>query len=242
MLNLILFLGSCGLIAAFAWYFCYLGQSALTAWIAMLSLLANLFVLKQIELVGLNATASDIFSIGNLLALNLLQEKYGREATQRAIWTSFSCLLFFVVMSQIHLRYIPSTYDNAQSIYSFLLAPGPRILIASLSTFFIVQQFDSRLYRFLRTKIPSIPMLWISGMTMCISQFLDTVLFTLLGLYGMVSALMQIIFVSYAIKLIAIANTVPLSILVKKLANKKLFGKLRPPDDVNSDEYLIKSK
>src|SRR5262245_1548495 len=128
MLNMLLFLASCALIAGFAWYFSRMGQGALTAWIAILSLLANLFVLKQINLVGLNATASDIFAIGNLLALNLLQEKYGRQATQHAIWASFSCLLFFVIMSQIHVRYVPSGEDYSQNAYALILAASPRMM------------------------------------------------------------------------------------------------------------------
>src|SRR5438105_2686546 len=103
MLNLWLFLGSCGLIAAFSWVFKSLGQSALTTWIAILSLIANLFVLKQISLFGFNATACDVFAIGGLLGLNLLQEKFGRQATQQAIYISFSALVFFAVMSYIHL-------------------------------------------------------------------------------------------------------------------------------------------
>ncbi|MGE3320074.1 MAG: queuosine precursor transporter [Candidatus Berkiella sp.] len=217
MTNLLLFLGSCALVSGFAWYFWRLGQSALTAWIALLSLLANLFVLKQIELFGFNATASDIFAIGNLLALNLLQEKYGRQATQHAIWGSFSCLLFFVVMSQIHLHYEPSIYDHSQTAYDFLLTSSPRTMAASLITFLLVDQFDSRVYRFFRTRFANIPMLWVSGVTMCLSQFLDTVLFSLLGLYGIVSALLEIIAVSYVIKLVAIANTIPWSFVSQRV-------------------------
>ncbi len=220
MLNVLLFLGSCALVAGFAWYFWYLGQSALTAWIALLSLLANLFVLKQIGLVGLNATASDVFAIGSLLGLNLLQEKYGRKAAQQAIWTSFSCLVFFAVMSQIHLQYEPSIHDQAQEAYSFLLTPAPRIFFASLITFLIVDQFDSRLYGVLREKLPQFSMILTSGATMCISQLLDTVLMSMLGLYGLVEAITEIIIVSYGIKLVAIANTLPWSFVTRRLFSR----------------------
>lgn len=225
VLNLALFLGSCGLIAAFAWYFCCWGQNALIAWIAILSLLANLFVLKQIELFHLNATASDIFSVGILLALNLLQEKFGRKATQQAIWISFSCLLFFILMSQIHLSYIPSVFDQTQTFYAALLTPAPRIMLASLTTFLIMQQLDSGLYHFLRQKLPQFSLFWISGITMSISQFADTWLFSYLGLYGMVSALGQIILVSYSIKLIAIANMVSWSFVTNAILNLKWLQK-----------------
>ncbi|HRE30895.1 MAG TPA: queuosine precursor transporter, partial [Candidatus Berkiella sp.] len=167
MKNLLLFLGSCAVVSGFAWYFWRLGQSALTAWIALLSLLANLFVIKQIELFGFHATASDIFTVGNLLALNLLQEKFGRKATQHAIWASLSCLLFFVIISQIHLLYEPSIHDHSQSSYEFILSASPRTMLASLVTFLIVDQFDSRVYGTFRQRLPKIPMLWVSSITMC---------------------------------------------------------------------------
>ncbi|MBS0289934.1 MAG: queuosine precursor transporter [Proteobacteria bacterium] len=209
MLNILLFLGSCLFVTGFSLYFCRLGQNALTAWIATLSLLANSFVLKQIELFNLNATAADIFVVGSLLGLNLLQEKYGRLAAQQAMWSSFGCLLFFALASQIHLIYQPSIYDQTQSAYHLLLNSAVRIIIASLITFLIVDQLDIRLYAFLRKNFPAVSITLISALTICLSQLVDTLLFGFLGLYGIVQALGEIIIISYIIKLLAIANTVP---------------------------------
>lgn len=217
MVNILLFLGSCALIAGFTGWLYYLGQTALTAWIAILSLLANLFVLKQIDIFGLNATASDIFAIGSLLSLNLLQEKFGKAAAQRAIWSSFACLLFFVLISQIHLSYVPSQYDTSQQAYEFILVASPRLLIASLTTFLIVDQFDTRLYATLRQRWPQVSILLVSAITMSISQMLDTMLFSLLGLYGMISAIIEVMLVSYCIKLIAIVNTIPWSFITQRI-------------------------
>jgi len=220
MVNLLLFMASSGIVAGFSWYFLRLGQSALTAWIAILSLLANLFVLKQIDFLGLNATASDVFAVGSLLSLNLLQEKFGAKATQQAIWTSFSALLFFAVISQLHLLYEPSIYDQSQSAYELLLNPAPRILFASLASFLIVDQCDRVLYQWFRQKLPHLSMIWVSALTLCLSQSLDTVLFSLLGLYGVVEAILEIMLISFGIKLLVIANTVPWS-----LATQRLFSK-----------------
>lgn len=217
MLNILLFLSSCAIIASFAWWFNRLGQGALTAWMAMLSLIANLFVLKQIDIFGLNATASDVFAIGGLLSLNLLREHYGKKAASNAIWTSFACLLFFVLMSQLHLLYIPSHYDTTQFAYEKLLSASPRLLIASLVTFLIVDQFNSHLYGTLRKQYPAISIWFISGITLTISQLIDTVLFSFIGLYGLVQALWDIILVSYGIKLLAIVNTLPWSYLSQKI-------------------------
>jgi len=123
-------------------------------------------------------------------------------------------------MSQIHLAYRPSTYDETQPLYAALLGSSPRILLASLTTFLIIDQFDSRLYRLLRQTYPNLPTLLASGCTMCISQFFDNVMFSLLGLYGVVSALLEIIVISYSIKLIAIVAIIPWSFLTRSFFNK----------------------
>lgn len=221
MLNLLLFLTSCAILVGFAGFFSYLGRSALTSWIALLSLLANFFVLKQIDLLGFNATASDVFAIGGLLGLNLLQEQYGRKAAREAIWISFSALLFFLLFSQIHLYYQASIFDNSQAAYVTLLQPAPRILLASLVTFLLVDQLDSRLYHQLRQKYPQLSAWWSSALSIAICQLIDTLLFTLLGLYGIVEALLEIIIISYGIKLLAIANTLPWTLITRKLFVKK---------------------
>ncbi len=220
MHNMLLFLASCGLIAGFVWYFSALGQSALTTLIAILSLLANIFVLKQIDFMGLNATASDAFTVGSLLGLNLLQEKYGKQAASTAIWVSFAGLVFFALMSQIHLYYLPSSVDTSQEAYQFLLSPAPRIMIASLLTFLIVDQCDVKLYGLLREKCPHISIILISAFSMSLSQLLDTILFSFLGLYGVVGAIGEIIVVSYLIKLLAIFNTIPWSFVTKRLLSQ----------------------
>ena len=204
MFNNLLFLLSIFLITCFAWGFLKLGKTALITWIAFISLFANLFVLKQIHLFGLNATASDIFSVGGLFGLNLLQEYYGKESAKTAAWVSLTCLLFFTLMSQIHLLYQPSEFDYTQAAYAQIFQHTPRIIMASLLTLFIVQQFDLRLYPLLRTRLPRLPIMVVSAVSISISQTLDTALFTILGLYGIASQLLEIFIVSITIKLITI--------------------------------------
>ena len=62
-----------------------LGKEALVAFICLQGLLSNLFVTKQIMLFGLDVTSSDIFAVGTILSLNLLQEYYGPQIVKKAI-------------------------------------------------------------------------------------------------------------------------------------------------------------
>src|SRR3990167_7612123 len=88
------------------------GPFSLISLIAIQAVLANLFVVKQMKLFGFEVTCSDVFAVGSLLSLNLLQEFFGREMGKKAVSISFFAMLFFAVMSQIHLYYLPSDQDS----------------------------------------------------------------------------------------------------------------------------------
>ncbi len=192
------------LIALFALGALKLGQAALTAWVAIQALIANLFVIKQISLFGFDVTASDAFAIGSLLGLNFLQESFSQKAASQATRVCFFFLIFFTLASQLHLLYVPSADDTTHAAFTTLLSPFPRLLIASLSVFFIVQQIDIRFFAFLKTNFPTIPFPLRTLLSLLVSQFLDTVLFSIAGLYGIVASLFDIIVISFAIKAVAI--------------------------------------
>lgn len=203
-MNELLFFTQTFLIVGFALGALRLGPAALTAWVAIQALIANLFVLKQITLFGFDVTASDAFAIGSLLGLNLLQEYHSQKEATRATWVCFFFMLFFTLVSQLHMLYIPSTYDTTQYAFEEILSLSPRLLIASMAVFFIVQQIDVRLFAFLKRSMPKASFALRSGITLVISQFLDTSLFSFAGLYGIVASVVDIIILSFLIKLIVI--------------------------------------
>lgn len=182
-----------------------LGAGTLTAWVCVQALVANLFVLKQITLFGLEVTASDSYAIGSLLGLNFLQEHFGREEAQKATKACFFLMLFFAIVSQLHLLYVPSLHDETQAAFTTLLSPSPRLFAASLAVFWIVQQIDIRLFVFLKAKLPLASFAVRAGIALIISQFLDTFLFSFAGLYGLVASVAEIIVLSFFIKMIVVA-------------------------------------
>ncbi|SPJ31709.1 MULTISPECIES: queuosine precursor transporter [Candidatus Protochlamydia] len=203
-MNEILFFIQTILIISFALIAKRLGKTALIAWVAVQALIANLFVLKQIVLLGLEVTASDAFAIGSLLGLNFLQEYHEKEDANQATWICFFFMIFFVFVSQIHLLYEPSLNDTSQPAFLMILSVTPRLLLASMSVFFIVQQIDIRFFTFLKRKLPNISFAFRAAIALILSQFLDTFLFSFAGLYGIVSSVTDIIVVSFMVKLIVI--------------------------------------
>lgn len=187
-----------------------LGRGALNAWVAIQALIANLFVLKQITLLGFDVTASDAFAIGSLLGLNFLQEYFSKEEAKQATWICFFFMLFFAVVSQLHLFYQPSIYDTTQASFVQILSPSPRLLFASMSVFFVVQQIDIRFFAFLKNTFPTLGFATRAAIALVVSQFIDTFLFSFVGLYGMVVSVVDIILLSFAVKLVVIFFITPL--------------------------------
>jgi len=219
-MNELLFFGHVSFMLASLFLALWQGRTALTALIALQTIFANLFVVKQMLFFGFEITCSDVYAIGGILTLNVLQEFFGKEAAQKAIKISFFSSLFFVAMAQIHLLYIASPSDQMHSAFAQIFSSTPRIVFSSIAVYWLVQQFDSRLFSWLQTKLSAFP--FRLGLSLALSQVLDTVLFSFFGLYGLVTSLSSIILISLLTKWLAIAFSVPFSTLLKKVRNDRL--------------------
>lgn len=177
-----------------------LSKEALITLAVLLAVLANFFVLKQIHLFGWTVTCSDAYVIGHLMCLNLLQQHSGKLSAQKAIVLSFSAMLLFALLSQFHLLYVPSTSDIAHAHYEAVLGVAPRLFAASLTTFYCVQKLDLFLFGKIIKLLPRFSWKSRSAISLVISQAIDTLLFTLLGLYGVVENWVAIFWMSFAVK------------------------------------------
>ncbi|OGB83826.1 hypothetical protein A3F66_04155 [candidate division TM6 bacterium RIFCSPHIGHO2_12_FULL_32_22] len=209
MFNELIFFGHILVVSIFAVIALKLKKEALIALICVQAILANVFVTKQMIFYGFCVTCTDIFTVGISLCLNFLQEYYDKKLAQKTIWISFFCLIFYLIMSQIHLLYLPAEIDIYHKYFMELFAPMPRIIIASMFAYLISQYIDTNVYSFLKTRINNFVIR--NYGSIFISQLVDTVLFSFLGLYGIVHNIWHIIFVSFLIKLISIIIIVPLS-------------------------------
>ena len=195
-----------------------LGAAALIALIALESVVANIFVVKQTTLFGLFVTCSDVYIVGSLLALNLLQEFFGKESAKKAVGISFFAMAFFVVMAKLHLLYSPSGFDATHSAFTQILAHTPRIILASIVVYYITQRLDIRVFAWLRRRLGEQRLSLRVGLSLVISQSVDTLLFSFLGLYGLVANLTDIVLMSLLIKAIAISCSAPFAGFARKFA------------------------
>jgi uncharacterized integral membrane protein (TIGR00697 family) len=208
-MNELIFLVHTMTIAVFALVSLALGRYALIAFVCIQCILANLFVVKQITLFGLTATCSDAFTVGATIGLNMLQEYFGKDIARKTIWINFFLLIFYAIVSQLHLLYTPHTADIMQQHFIPLLQFMPRIVIASFSVYLITQMADYYLYGILKKMFHDKYLIFRNYASIAVCQLLDTVLFSFLGLYGIIDNIGEVIIISYLIKLTSIIVATP---------------------------------
>lgn len=220
MINELLFFTDIIIVASASLAALCIGKEALIAFICMQGVLSNLFVTKQMTLFGFAVTCSDVFAVGALFGLNLLQEFFDRTLVKKAIISNFLLLLFYLAISQIQILYIPNNFDTMHSHFSSILTFMPRIASASIATYLIVQVLDAYFYQLLKKVFSGKYLLLRTTFSLICSQLIDTILFSFLGLYGIVGSIGDVIFVSFIIKLIIIGCTSPFCTLAKKIVTR----------------------
>lgn len=220
MINELLFIAHVGIVSCATLLFGRLGKEALVAYISLLFVVANIFVVKQISLLNWYATSADAFIIGVSFGINLLQEKWGKDLARKTIWISFACSAFYMLMAQILLSYTAIPSDTTHIHFAHLMSNTTRIIIASFISYIITQTADTYLYAYVRKKTNDKYFVARNYLSMCSSQLFDTVLFSFLGLYGIMENLTDIMIVSYVIKLAAIAMTTPFLIYATRVIKK----------------------
>lgn len=218
MINELLFLLHTFIIASgsvCAWFF---GHEALIAFVNITYIMANILVTKQITLFGYHATATDAYIIGSALSINLLNEFYGSRYARKALYVSFMAALFFIVLAIIHNAYIPSYSDTYHAHFIAIFRPGIRVMCASFVSYFTSQSLEYALYTTLKRSCNNRYLIIRNWATLSVSQLIDTILFSYLGLYGVLEHIPQLIIVSYSIKLVGIFCMSPLLWLIRYIA------------------------
>ena len=198
-----------------------LGREALVACISLLFVLANLFVVKQVTLFGFDVMAADTYIIGAVLGFNLLQEFFGAQIAKKTIWISFFISFVFVIMSQIHLLYLPNAYDVTQSLFTGILGFLPRIVLASFIAHIISQYLRLWLYGFFKRLSANKYLVGRNILVTVIEQAVDTILFAFIGLYGVVHSITDMFILSFIIKIITILCITPWVVFSRSIMGRR---------------------
>jgi queuosine precursor transporter len=188
-----------------------MGLVWLIALLCTMLVLMNLFVLKQMDLFGMELTGGNVLYGAVFLATDLLAEHWGKRQAYRAVRIGFCVSLFAMVMGRLIVLFEPNAFDaemGGGEALATLLTPQWRIVSASMVTYLLVQHLDVFLYEWWRRRTKG-KALWLrnNGSTW-VSQAADTVLFTVLAFAGMGFPIWNMIFFTYILKVsLAILDT-----------------------------------
>lgn len=196
------------------------GKNGLLVWIGMSTVVANIQVLKMVELFGITATLGNIIYGTIFLATDIINEKHGKEEARKAVWLGFFTLLTMTILMQIALLYEPSEVDVVHGSLKTLFDLVPQVAIGSLLAYLVSQSIDVHVFHKLKL-ITKGKHLWLRNCFTAISQLLDTTVFCLIAFWGILQSdfnvWMEIFLTTYFIKfLVAIIDT-PFMYLARKI-------------------------
>lgn len=188
-------------------WFKLFGEYGLVCFNILATIAANVEVMILIKAFGMHQTLGNILFASTFLVTDILNETYGKKSADRAANLSILASLFFILMSQSWMMYTPLEESVSSSNIRSLFSNTPRIMISGFIVYAIVQKLDVLLYQRIWKSTENYcgekkKYLWLrNNVSTLISQFVNTVLFTLLAFYGKYDfkTLFQIMFSSYII-------------------------------------------
>ena len=207
-----------------------LGKTGLYVWIPIAAIVANIQVLKLVELFGVSATLGNIVYASSFLVTDILSENYGKRSATKAVLIGFMALIVSTLLFQMALWFGPTGDDWAQEHLSAIFGFLPRIAFASLLAFGVSQLHDVWAYNFWKKKWPSMKLIWLrNNLSTMVSQALDSIVFTLVAFAGVfpVDVLIEILLTTYLLKWVVAALDTP---FIYWAVNLKKNGKI--PEEI----------
>ena len=118
------------------------GKVGLFAWLPFSVIVANIQVLKTVEIFGLTATLGNIVYATSFLATDILGENYTKREAQKAVYLGLFALIFMTGFMSLSLVFDPSPEDSAHNHLHAIFGLVPRIAAASLLAYWISQMHD----------------------------------------------------------------------------------------------------
>lgn len=195
------------------------GKTGLYIWTVIAVILANIQVMKTIQIFGLVTALGNVLYASLFLVTDILNENHSKKEARKAVWIGFFALLATTVIMQVTLFFIPHESDllgeHIYAIFSFM----PRIALASISAYLISQTYDIWIFAKLKKRHKT-KYLWLrNNISTITSQLLDNTIFALIAFIGVFhwSLIIQIFITSMILKIIVAGFDTPFIYLAKKI-------------------------
>ena len=201
------------------------GKIGIFIWIPLSVVIANLQVVKTVELFGFTATLGNIVYATSFLATDILSENYGAKEARKAVVIGFFSILVLTVMMNLALQFTPHPSDFSQESLFTIFSIMPRIALGSLIAYSLSQFHDVWAYTFWKRKIPGKTTIWIrNNLSTMISQFIDSLVFTVIAFYGVFgnAVLVEIVLTTYFFKWIVAALDTPFLYIARGWSDQRI--------------------
>lgn len=200
------------------------GKRGLYVWIALATIIANIEVVKCVDMFGMAVTLGNVMYGSLFLCTDIMSELYGGKEARKLVAVGFFTLLVFTAITQIGLLYVPNAQDWASGYMKDLFGVVPRICLASVVAYIVSNTLDTYLYDWIGKRTTR---KWIrnNGSTLT-SQIIDSVLFSVMAFAGVFdwATIFELILTTYAIKVMFALIDTPFLYLAcrihKKIENK----------------------
>ncbi len=196
----------------------FFGRVGLYAWLPIAVIIANLQVIKTVDLFGLTASLGNIVYATSFLATDILSENHGKQDAGKAVCVGFFSLIILTVMMNLALQFKPSPIDIAHTSMLNLFKFFPRITLASFIAYGVSQSHDIWMYSLLKKRLPGWKWIWVrNNLSTILSQFIDSAIFSVIAFAGLVPVeeFWEIVITTCVLKwLVAVADT-PMVYLAK---------------------------
>lgn len=202
------------------------GKTGLYIWIPIATILANIQVLKMVDLLSVGVTLGNITYASSFLVTDILSENYGKKSARKAVYIGFFSLTATVLIMNIALVFKPNEFDFIQESLKNIFAILPRIAFASLVAYGISQLHDVWAYNFWKNILPGAKFLWLrNNASTMVSQLLDSIIFTFIAFWGLLprEEFLQILFTTYLLKVLVAAVDTPFLYIAQRMHSKGII-------------------
>lgn len=214
-----------------------LGVSGVFMFMALCVIIANIQVLKAMELVLFHepvAMGTTIFMV-TYLATDLLAELHGRAIAQKAIICGFFGVMLITVIMVLTLGIPPitrgldaNTFNDAHYAICTLFSPAPAIFMASIISYFISRYTDVAIFLGVK-KLTRGSFLWLrSFVSTGLSSLLDSTVFSVLAWkilaplnISMSTLIFSYILGTYTLRLIITVINIPVLYILTSICRPK---------------------
>ena len=196
-----------------------LGKEGVYGWVGFALLFANIQTLKIIDLPVLGSTTMGTVLFASLfLSMDILNEKYGAEYANKAVWVAGVTGLAMFVMGNLTLLFQPGEFDWVNASLCDVLNYAPFMTLVSVLCMMAANFMDVRIFSALRNRFPD--KLWlrnnVSTIICNLSENLVFYMICLCPLYGLVNTLYMVAVLCVVEAVLALLDT-PFLYLSKRL-------------------------